>query len=115
MIVEDEVIIAMSYKSALNRADFDVLPTFNTGEEAVESVSVLNPDIVLMDIKLDGKIDGIEAAGAIKGKLDIPVIFLSGNTGDNTREMAMATKPAAYINKPVDLKDLIYKIRETLG
>jgi two-component system response regulator len=114
MIVEDEMIIAMSYREALNRADFDVLPMFDTGEEAVESVLSLNPDIVLMDIKLNGSIGGIEAARSIKEKLDIPVIYLSGNTGNNTREMAMATNPAAYLSKPVDLRDLIYKIKETL-
>ena len=114
MIVEDEIIVAMSYKAALKRADFNVLPIFNTGEKAVESVSSLNPDIVLMDIKLNGSISGIEAAGAIKKKLNIPVIYLSGNTGADTRKKALKTKPAAYLSKPVDLKDLINKIRETL-
>ncbi len=114
MVVEDEMIIAMSYTSELRNASFEVPKAVDTGEEAVEIFSVINPDLILMDIKLKGKIDGIEAANQILKVKNIPIIFMTGNSDIETKERALALNPAGYLIKPINLRLLIIRITELL-
>lgn len=115
MIVEDEHIIAMSYSAALKKADFDVSRTIDTGEEAVKSFISLDPDLILMDIKLKGQMDGIEAAKQILKMQSLPIIFMTGNSDIETKTRALALNPAEYMHKPIVLKNMITKIRQILN
>ena len=114
MIVEDEVIIAMSYIAELRNASFEVSEALVTGEEAVEIFSTINPDLILMDIALKGKIDGIGAAKQIIKKKNLPIIFMTGNSDIETKKRALALNPAGYMIKPINLRMLIGKIKELL-
>lgn len=116
MIVEDEMIIAMSYATALINASFNVPNLIiDTGEEAVKTILSVNPDLILMDINLKGQIDGIDAAEQILKKKNVPIIFLSGNNDAETKDRALSTNPAGYFSKPVDLKVMITQIIKILN
>ena len=78
LIVEDEVMLSAWLKIQLEDEGYEVCGSFTTGEEAVEFVKETKPDVILMDINLVGKIDGIEAAEVITEKSNIPIIFMTG-------------------------------------
>ena len=99
LVVEDERITAEDIKSGLENAGYCVPALVSTGEDAVEKAGILRPDLVLMDIKLKGKMDGIEAAGQIKLRYNIPVIYLTAYSDEYTVKRAEITKPSGYIIK----------------
>lgn len=110
MIVEDEVIAALATEKMLRKLGFDVCGNVTSGEEALLEFDGKDPDIIIMDIRLDGELDGIETAEQIKRKRDVPVIFVTAYSDDSTRARADATRPLAFINKPLDiglLKDIL--------
>jgi len=86
----------------------------NSGEKALELIPLEHPDIVLMDIKIRGTLDGIETAIQIKNRYAIPVIFLTALSDDDTTRRAQAANPYGYIFKPVDFRDLKSTIQLTL-
>ena len=102
MIVEDEVIAAMATERMLKKLGFDVCGNVASGEEALATFDGQCPDIVLMDIRLEGELDGIETTIRLKARRDVPVIFVTAYSDDTTRERAEATNPAAFIIKPLD-------------
>ena len=106
LLVEDEAFTAMSLQLELNRAGYDVYKITATGEEAIVIVEQEPPDIILMDIRLAGRIDGVEAARKIKTFNDIPVIFMTGYTDEKIMEQAMELNPAAYFIKPIRVYEL---------
>lgn len=99
-MVEDEAILAENLRMVLERAGFKVLGVSGTGADAIEKASSVCPQLVLMDIKLRGPMDGIEAASTIMENCEVSLIYLTGNTDESTRERAMATAPTAYLEKP---------------
>ena len=99
-IVEDEKIVAKDIRSRLELLGYNVVATASTGPEAVSEAERTRPDIVLMDIVLRGKMDGIEAAGKIIEMLGIPVIYLTAYTDDETLRRAKLTDPFGYLVKP---------------
>ncbi len=99
LVVEDERITAEDIKSGLESAGYQVPAMVSTGEEAVEKAGEFKPDLVLMDIKLKGKMDGIEAAGQIKLLYDIPVIYLTAYSDEYTVQRAKITEPSGYLIK----------------
>jgi PAS domain S-box-containing protein len=99
LVVEDERITAEDIKRSLEKAGYNVPDIVATGEEAVKSSEKNNPDLVLMDIVLDGKIDGVEAAETIRNKHDIPIIYLTAYSDKKTVERIKTTNPSAYILK----------------
>ncbi|MDA3938208.1 MAG: response regulator [Spirochaetia bacterium] len=115
MIVEDEIIIAMSYIAALKSSSFKVSKIYSTGEEAIKAFVTIDPDLILMDIKLKGKIDGIEAANQILKLKNIPIIFMTGNSDTETKKRALSLKSAAYMNKPINSGTLVNKIKEFIN
>jgi two-component system, response regulator PdtaR len=115
MIVEDEKIIAMSYTAALKKAKFDVSEVLESGEEALSKLQFINPDLILMDIKLKGQIDGIDTASQILIKKYLPIIFMTGNNDTRTKERALSINSAGYLIKPINLSILITKIKELLN
>lgn len=104
MIVEDEVIVAMDMREHLQKLGYSVPVMATSGEEALLNLEETTPDVILMDIKLEGEIDGIETAALIKKRFSIPVIFLTSYGDDKTIERASRTEPFGYLSKP--LKDM---------
>ena len=78
----------------------------SSGEEAVQLAAELNPDLVLMDIRLVGDTDGIDAARQIRDRLDVPVVFLTAYADETTRQQAKMTEPYGYLLKPVEQRAL---------
>lgn len=99
LVVEDERITAEDIKSGLECSGYNVIDMVASGKEAIESAGKLQPDLVLMDIKLKGKMDGIEAAGQIKLKYDIPVIYLTAYSDEYTLTRAKATEHSGFVMK----------------
>ena len=99
LVVEDERITAEYIKSGLECAGYNVPALVSSGEDAIEKAGKLKPDLVLMDIKLKGKMDGIEAAEQIKYLYNIPVIYLTAYSDEYTVQRAKITEPSGYIIK----------------
>lgn len=106
LIVEDEVMIAMCLEMELTRAGYDVCQRVATGEEAVIVAQDKTPDIILMDIRLAGDIDGIEAAQQIQACTAIPIIFMTGYPDKAVEERAKQLNPFGYFVKPVRIHTL---------
>lgn len=122
LVVEDERITAEDIKSGLENAGYEVPAMVSSGKAAIEKAGELRPDLVLMDIKLKGKMDGIEAAGQIKLLYDIPVIYLTAYSDKYTVQRAKMTEPSGYIikestglvKKPFEASELHTAIEITL-
>lgn len=106
LIVEDDTIIAMELMERLKELGYEVAGIVSSGIEAINTVKSTQPNLVLMDIRLSGKMDGIEAAERIREKLDIPVIFLTAYADEETLSRAKKTEPFGYILKPFDARML---------
>lgn len=106
LIVEDETIVSENIKNILTKLGYSVSAIATTGEEAIRHASRLKPNLVLMDIKLKGDIDGIEAAEQIRIQCDIPVVYLTAFVDDNILRRAKITEPFGYIIKPFEIRDL---------
>jgi len=111
MIVEDEGIVSIDIRNLLNNMGYIVSALAFSGEEALKIISNTETDIVLMDIGLNGKLDGIETARLIKQKQNIPIIFLTGFADEKTLKRADKLKPAAYIIKPINEEDLFNALK----
>lgn len=106
LIVEDEGIAALDLQHRLTIMGHAVEDIVATGEEAVIKAEETHPDLVLMDIMLQGDIDGVQAAEQIHARLDIPVIFLTAYSDENTLQRAKITEPYGYLVKPFKERDL---------
>jgi PAS domain S-box-containing protein len=106
LIVEDESIVAMDIKHRAEGLGYKVTDVTPSGEEALELVKVNPPDLILMDIVLKGQIDGIEAAQRIHDDFDIPVLYLTAYSDEETLKRAKITEPFGYIIKPFEDREL---------
>ncbi|WP_147821173.1 hybrid sensor histidine kinase/response regulator [Salidesulfovibrio onnuriiensis] len=106
LIVEDDAIAEIDVKAALDRVGFAVAGVAATGEDAVRLAGEVSPDLVLMDVRLAGKMDGPEAATRIAERHDIPVVFLTVYADDATLRDVKASGPFACLLKPVDDREL---------
>lgn len=106
VIVEDERIIALDIKSSLNKFGYEVCGIFSSGEKALEKIGELQPDLVLMDILLKGKMDGVQTAEKISSKFQIPIVFLTAHTDETNLQRAKETYLFGYIVKPFEERDL---------
>ncbi|UBF24481.1 response regulator [Kovacikia minuta CCNUW1] len=100
LVVEDEQLVADDLRETLELLGYDVSALVASGEDAIRQVELLQPDLVLMDIRLSGVIDGIEAARQIQARFQVPVIYLTANADRITLERVKATHPFGYILKP---------------
>jgi two-component system, response regulator PdtaR len=105
-IVEDESIVASDIRETLLALGYDVKGIAKSGESAVEEVQKTRPDLVLMDIHLAGRMDGVEAAGKIHVLCNIPVIYLTAYADKPLLDRAKVTEPYGYILKPYDEREL---------
>lgn len=106
LIVEDERIIARALQRKLIRFGYEVVDIVGTGEEAIEIATREHPDLILMDIRLKGPIDGTVAAKQISSTQHIPIVFLTAYADDETLEAARASEPFGYVLKPYDEREL---------
>ncbi len=93
LVVEDEAIIAHDIRNSLQLMEYEVPAIVSSGEKAIETAEETMPDLVLMDIVLSGKMNGIDAAGHIRSKLGLPVIYLTAYADDVIIEKANITEP----------------------
>lgn len=100
LIVEDETVVAMDMEGILDSLGYDVAEIVSSGEEAVQKAEEIHPDLVLMDILLEGDMDGIEAAQQISERFNIPVVYLTAHSDEKTLQRAKLTGPYGYIIKP---------------
>jgi CheY-like chemotaxis protein len=113
LIAEDDVIIAADIKKHLQKAGYDVI-TVRHGHMAVKAAREKKPDVALIDIILEGYMDGIEAAKIISKELKIPVIFLTALNDDETFLIARDSEPFAYITKPFRPEQIIETLNSAL-
>jgi signal transduction histidine kinase len=106
LIVEDEVVTALEMESTLEEIGYSIISIVDTGEEAVAIAREEKPDLILMDIHLQGEMDGIEAAAQIRSELKIPIIFLTAHAEEDKLERAKLTLPFGYLLKPVQDRDI---------
>jgi PAS domain S-box-containing protein len=114
LIVEDELVIALSIEKILEKLGYEVIGLVTAGEEAVVQALDQNPDLILMDIILSGAIDGIEAARRIRKSVDIPIIYITANADSATLDRARDTLPYGYLNKPINERDLLANLDSTI-
>ena len=108
LIVEDEGLIALHLMEILTNAGYRVLEPVASGEEALRHLEERPPpDLILMDITLDGSLDGIETTRQIRKRHAIPVIFLTAHSNSQIISRAKEVSPCGYIVKPVMEKDLL--------
>lgn len=102
MVIEDESIVARDILSTLKELGYQTSDVFTSGEEAIKNVSKVCPDLILMDIKLKGKLDGIQTGEQIYKKFRIPIIYLTGHADDSLFSRTKYSRPYGYIVKPFD-------------
>jgi signal transduction histidine kinase len=114
MVVEDERIVALHLREQLLRLGYDVAAPVSSGEMALRQVEVLKPQLILMDIHIDGAIDGIETAARIPVGAHIPIIYLTAYSEQATLDRARMTKPYGYLVKPFSERELHATIQMAL-
>ena len=115
LIVEDEPDMAEVISEGLESMGYKIVGVATKGEEAVEKTKELQPDVILMDIVLAGKIDGLETAARIKEYLDLPIIYITGHADEKTLQRAKITDPFGYIVKPFKIRELYISVEMALS
>lgn len=120
LVVEDETIVALDIKGALKKIGFEVTHTATNHDDAISSIIQDEPNIILMDIHLENSKDGIETAKDIQRIKNIPIIYLSAFSDDETIYRAIETNPVGYLTKPFKREELkttillsMYKVNQT--
>ena len=114
LVVEDEIIVVMELQERLESLGYAVAAVAASGEEAIQKAAEMQPDLVLMDIRLQGEMSGIEAAEAVQAQFDIPVVYLTAFSDENTLQQAKATEPFGYLLKPFQARQLYSTIEMAL-
>jgi CheY-like chemotaxis protein len=114
LVVEDEAIIAMDIQSILRKIGFTDPEVVFSGEESIQKVASGKPHLVLMDIKLKGKLDGIQAAKQIFYEYNVPVVYITAFGDENTLKKANGTARFGYITKPFEEGELQSTINNAL-
>lgn len=106
LIVEDDSLISTIFQMFLKELGYDLIGIVEDGKKAIRLCEKVKPDIILMDVHLDGGMDGIQTTEVIKTKFDIPVIFLSSDTEESTIQRVINIHSYGYLVKPIDKKEL---------
>ncbi|MFB0925321.1 MAG: response regulator, partial [Vicingaceae bacterium] len=114
-ITEDEFIVSKNLENQLISLGYDVIGCSSSGEDTLVDIEKNIPDLILMDIMLAGKLDGIETANIIAEKYDIPLIFLTAYSSDEIYKRAKNSNPHAYLLKPFEDRELEINISITLN
>jgi len=114
LIVEDEVIVAMSIKSKLIALGHSILAIVRSGEDALKTIELDEPDIVIMDIVIKGTMNGVEVVREINRHYDIPIIYLAAHSDEQTLAQIKQTRVYGYLKKPFDIDELGRTIENAL-
>lgn len=106
VIVEDEALIADHMAVCLEELGYEILDILDNGVDLLDLLEEKTPDLILMDIHIDGEIDGVDLAHKINQSYKIPLIYVTSNTDKATIERVKITEPAGFIVKPYTIKDL---------
>ncbi|HEV2720191.1 MAG TPA: response regulator [Thermoanaerobaculia bacterium] len=106
VVVEDEAIVAMDIAATLRRFGYQIPAVVDSGRAAIDAVAAAAPDLVLMDIRLNGPMDGVETAGQIRARFDVPVVFLTAHADEATVDRSSRAAPYGYVLKPFDEGEL---------
>ena len=106
LIVEDEAVVAIDLEQRLGDLGYTVAGRVTTAEEAITQTVQLQPSLVLMDVALDGQLDGIDAAKKIRERMDVPIVYLTAHTDSGTLDRAKDTEPGGYVLKPYSEREL---------
>jgi DNA-binding response OmpR family regulator len=106
LIVEDESLVALEISSALKKEGYSVTGTSSNAKDAFKSIEENLPDLILMDINIDGPVNGIEVSSRINTTYDIPVVFLTAYKDRETIDSAIKTSPSGYLIKPFKRQEL---------
>jgi CheY-like chemotaxis protein len=114
LVVEDVANVALVLKTRLESYGYEICDIANTGPKAIKRAIHHQPDLILMDIMLEGDMNGIEAAERIKRQLDVPIIYLSCLNDQKVFDRALETNPYGYILKPYDSAELRFGIENAI-
>ena len=114
MIVENEAVVALDIENLLLTVGFQIAAVVCTGREAIQMAEETIPDLVLVDIGLKGPMDGIELAQALREGFNIPIVYLTARTDEQTLARAELTRPLGYITKPFGQAELLSSIELAL-
>ena len=115
LVAEDEGIVALDIEKQLRELGYEVAVIVASGEEAIAQTAAQGPDLVLMDIMLEGDMDGVEAAQAIHAEQGVPVVFLTAYSDDQTLQRVKRTGPFGYLLKPFERRELYVTIESALS
>jgi CheY-like chemotaxis protein len=115
LVVEDDMILALVLKKNLEQLGHTVLDVQASGQGAIDAVSASKPNLIIMDIKLMGSIDGIQTMIEIRKFSEIPVIYVSGNSDESVKLKAQETQSSEFMSKPIDLFELKERINKALA
>ena len=110
LIVEDDALLSVIQTRLVENLGHNVLASVDTGRKAIQKVRELDPDVVIMDIGLEGDMDGIETMEEIRKKSSVPVIYLSGDSNSRYADRLKKIDPVGYLTKPVQK----HKLKSTL-
>ena len=106
LVVEDETIVALDLETFLEQLGYTVTATVHSGEGAINKVAETHPDLVLMDIRLQGDMDGVEAARLIRTRFSVPIIYVTAYRNEADSDRAKAITHTSFVLKPFDQRDL---------
>jgi CheY-like chemotaxis protein len=118
IVVEDNLLISVIYRHYLKKLNYQVIAEVTTGEEAIETLKEVEVDLIIMDIMLDGEIDGINAMIEIRKTVNAPVIFASGNSDPIHINRVSKISNSKFLVKPVTdctFSKAVKKIEESQG
>lgn len=114
LVVEDDLITAAAISQCLEDAGYQVVGVVSSGQEAIDQTANIQPDLVLMDIKLKGSMNGVLVTQQIQSRFDIPVIYLTALSDDATLKRILHSQPHGYIVKPFKEEELYAAIENVL-
>ena len=115
LLVEDEALVALDIRRTLQRFGYTVCATAATADDAVRIAAAMRPDVVLMDIRLQGERDGISAAAEIRQHLGLPIVYITAYADPQTRARAAATGPSGFVSKPFSAEILKRAVDQALA
>jgi PAS domain S-box-containing protein len=115
LIVEDEIVTAMDIEDTLTRHGYEIAGTATNGADAIRIAKEIQPDLILMDIRIEGQIDGVEVANEIGLFYEIPIIFLTAYSDDLTISRVIKTKSFSFLLKPFNERELSSNIEMAIN
>jgi two-component SAPR family response regulator len=112
--VENENIIALDIKNILEKSGYEIVAVVNSGEKAIDIAEKESPDLITMNLKINGEIDGNDSASIISSRLNIPILFISANVPNFSKIANKFKRSLRAIRKPFRKSDLVEAIRDSL-